>query len=157
MITLLRARRPNGIAGAYAEHVPVFHLVGMPNLATQANRLLVHHTIGNGEFGLFQKMADPVVCASAIMTPQNVAYETERLISEALYHRRPVYMAFPADAAKQTVVSRAEPLAPPTSDPNALKSATDAILSALAAARTACILPVCWWRAQGCETFCSPS
>ena len=77
----------NGIAGAYAEHVPVFHLVGMPNMTAQAGHMLVHHTLGNGEFDFFRKMADPVVCASAIMTPQNVAYETERLIAEALYHR----------------------------------------------------------------------
>ena len=26
----------NAIAGAYAEHLPVFHLVGMPNMAAQA-------------------------------------------------------------------------------------------------------------------------
>jgi indolepyruvate decarboxylase len=103
----------NAIAGAYAEHLPVFHLVGMPNMPTQAGRALVHHTLGNGEFDLFRKMAEPVVSASAVMTPQNVAYETERLIAEALYHRRPVYMAFPADVANQVVVSGAQPLDPP--------------------------------------------
>ncbi|MFY9872680.1 MAG: thiamine pyrophosphate-binding protein, partial [Candidatus Nitrosopolaris sp.] len=79
----------NAIAGAYAEHLPVFHLVGMPNMSIQAGHALVHHTLGNGEFDLFRKMTEPAVCASAIMTPQNVAYETERLIAEALYHRRP--------------------------------------------------------------------
>jgi hypothetical protein len=47
--------------------------------------------VGDGEFDIFRKMAEPVVCASAIMTPQNVASETERLIAAALYHRRPVY------------------------------------------------------------------
>src|ERR1700757_3470917 len=99
----------NGIAGAYAEHVPVFHLVGMPNLPAQAARKLVHHTLGNGEFEFFRKMAEPVVCASAVMTPQNVASETERLIAEALYHRRPVYMSFPGDLAEQKVVSSARP------------------------------------------------
>jgi indolepyruvate decarboxylase len=131
----------NAIAGAYAEHVPVFHLVGMPNMATQSARTLIHHTLGNGEFDLFRKMAEPVVCASAIMTPQNVAYETERLITEALHHRRPVYMALPADLANQPVVSTARPLDPATSDPEALKSATDAILAALGKAHSACILP----------------
>src|ERR1700761_3874076 len=50
----------NAIAGAYAEHVPVFHLVGMPNFPTQEARRLVHHTLGNGEFDLFRKMADSV-------------------------------------------------------------------------------------------------
>ena len=56
----------SGIAGAYAEHVPVFHLVGMPNLSAQAAHGLVHHTLGNGEFDFFHKMAEKVVCASAI-------------------------------------------------------------------------------------------
>jgi indolepyruvate decarboxylase len=111
------------IAGAYAEHVPVFHLTGMPNLPTQAAHAVVHHTLGNGEFDLFRKMAEPVVCASAILTPQNVAYETERLIAEALYHRRPVYMAFPADVAEQPTLSKAQPLDPPTSDPASLQEA----------------------------------
>jgi indolepyruvate decarboxylase len=131
----------SAIGGAYAEHLPVFHLVGMPNMPTQAARALVHHTLGNGEFDFFRKMAEPVVCASAIMTPQNVAYETERLIAEALYHRRPVYMAFPADSANQIVLSSAQPLDPAKSDPATLRSAADAVLAALEKARTACILP----------------
>jgi indolepyruvate decarboxylase len=131
----------NAIAGAYAEHLPVFHLVGMPNMSIQAGHALVHHTLGNGEFDLFRKMAEPAVCASAIMTPQNVAYETERLIAEALYHRRPVYMSFPGDLADQMVVSSARPLDPPISDPKVLQSVTDAIIAALQGAHTACILP----------------
>jgi indolepyruvate decarboxylase len=131
----------NAIAGAYAEHLPVFHLVGMPNMTIQAGHALVHHTLGNGEFDLFRKMAEPAVCASAIMTPQNVAYETERLIAEALYHRRPVYMSFPGDLADQMVVSSARPLDPPISDPAILQSVTDAIIVALQGAHTACILP----------------
>jgi indolepyruvate decarboxylase len=131
----------SAIGGAYAEHVPVFHLVGMPNMATQAGHGLVHHTLGNGEFDFFRKMAEPVVCASAIMTPQNVAHETERLIAEALYHRRPVYMAFPSDAASEPVLSTANSLDPPTSDPVTLKAATDAIIGKIEKARNACILP----------------
>lgn len=131
----------NGIAGAYAEHVPLFHLVGMPNLTSQAERALIHHSLGDGQFHIFRNMAEPVVCASAIMTPQNVAYETERLIADALYHRRPVYMAFPADVAEQMVLGRAGPVDPPISDPTALQFATDEIIAALQKAHTACILP----------------
>jgi indolepyruvate decarboxylase len=95
----------NGIAGAYAEHLPLFHLVGTPNMGAQSRRALMHHTLGNGEYNLFQRMTEPVVSAQAVMHPQNVAMETERLIAEALYHRRPVYMAFPADHANEAVVS----------------------------------------------------
>ncbi|GLX96616.1 hypothetical protein Hesp01_45660 [Herbidospora sp. NBRC 101105] len=38
----------NGIAAAYAEELPVFLLVNMPNTPVQARRSLVHHTLGNG-------------------------------------------------------------------------------------------------------------
>ena len=146
----------NAVAGAYAEHLPVFHLVGMPNMRPQAGRGLMHHTLGNGEFDLFRKMSEPVVCASAIMTPQNVAYETERLIAEALYHRRPVYMAFPADLANQMALGKAQPLDPPKSDSTTLRSATDAIVTALEGASTACILPGLLVARAGCERSCSP-
>jgi indolepyruvate decarboxylase len=131
----------NGVAGAYAEHLPVFHLVGTPNSSIQASRALMHHTLGNGEFDLFRRMAEPVVCGQAVMTPQNVAYETERLIAEALYHRRPVYMAFPADLANQPVLGEAPPISAPRSDPTMLGAAVDAIVEALDKADTACILP----------------
>ena len=131
----------NGIAGSYAENLPIFHLVGMPASRTQAARRLVHHTLGNGEFELFYKMTEPVVCARAIMTPENCAAETERLIAAALYHRRPVYMAFPTDYATAPVVGSAQPIPDPESDPNALAAAVKAVLGAFEAAKTACILP----------------
>jgi indolepyruvate decarboxylase len=127
----------NGVAGAYAEHLPVFHLVGTPNISTQAARALMHHTLGNGEYDLFRRMSEPVVCASAVMTPQNVAFETERLIFEALYHRRPVYMAFPADLAGQPVLGEARPIAAPGSNPDMLRAAADAIVAAVDRASTA--------------------
>ena len=131
----------NGVAGSYAEHLPVFHLVGAPNISTQAARALMHHTLGNGEYDLFRRMSDPVVCASAVMTPQNAAFEIERLIHEALYHRRPVYMAFPADLADQPVVGEAQPIPAPRSNPDMLNAAADAIVAALDEASTACVLP----------------
>ena len=50
-------------------------------------------------------MAEPIVSASAALTPQNAAAETERLIAAALYHRRPVYMAIPSDVADTPVLA----------------------------------------------------
>jgi indolepyruvate decarboxylase len=131
----------SAIAGAYAENIPVFHLTGMPTRAAQHKRQVVHHTLGNGEFDFFAKMAGPVTCARAIIRPQNAVYETERLIAQAFYHRRPVYMAIPADVADQEVLGSAQPLDPPRSNPDNLKAATEAILSALDSADAACILP----------------
>ncbi|MDX3077138.1 alpha-keto acid decarboxylase family protein [Streptomyces sp. NPDC088354] len=131
----------NGIAGAYTEHLPLFHLVGMPKMPVQAHHSMVHHTLGNGEFDLFQKMSDSVVCASAVMTPQNAAAETERLIAAALYHRRPVYMAFPADLAEMPVVGTAQPIPAPASDPAQVDAAVNAIADMLDRAGSACVLP----------------
>jgi indolepyruvate decarboxylase len=131
----------SGIAGAYAEHLPVFHLVGTPNLATQEGRALVHHTLGNGEFDLFHRMAEPIVCASTALTPQNVTAETERLIAAAFYHRRPVYMAIPSDVADMPVVAGAPSVSPPASDPASLSAATDAVAAAVNNAGQACVLP----------------
>lgn len=131
----------NGIAGSYAEHLPVFHLVGSPNLKVQSSRALMHHTLGDGEYSLFRRMAEPVVCAHAVITAQNVLYETERLIAEALYHRRPVYMAIPADQANLPVTAEMAPFPEASSQSTSLSRAADAILEALANVTTACVLP----------------
>lgn len=130
-----------GIAGAYAEHVPIFHLTGQPARATQEARAVVHHTLGNGEFDLFYDMTAPAVCARTIISPENCIAETERLIAAALYHRRPVYMAFPRDVADQPVIGSPQPVREPQSDPATLRSAVDAIADMIGRAQTACILP----------------
>ncbi|MCF8142528.1 MAG: alpha-keto acid decarboxylase family protein [Deltaproteobacteria bacterium] len=131
----------NGIAGSYAEHLPVFHLVGMPASGTQKSRKLVHHTLGNGQFDLFYHMTEPVVCGRAILTPDNCLCETERLIAAALYHRRPVYMAFPADYADMPVNGTAPAIGTCESDPPVLETAVDAIIDSVTRAKSACVLP----------------
>ncbi len=131
-----------GIAGSYTEHLPVFHLVGMPNLKTQRERRIVHHTLGNGEFDLFMKMTQPAVCASAILTPENATSEMERLVTAAIVHRHPVYLAIPADYANAPLLERETvvPAPAPATDPATLDEATDAIAEKLAKAKTAAIL-----------------
>ena len=41
----------NAIAGAFAEHVPVVHIVGAPSTATQAAGKATHHTLATGTSG----------------------------------------------------------------------------------------------------------
>ena len=132
----------SGIAGSYTEHLPVFHLVGMPNLKTQREHRIVHHTLGTGEFDLFVKMTQPAVCASAILTPENAAFEMERLINAAISHRRPVYLAIPADHVNATLTgpSAVAPLPTPASNPAAVEEAAQAVAEKLARAKTAAIL-----------------
>lgn len=130
-----------GIAGSYAENLPVFHLVGIPGQALMESRGKVHHTLGNGEFDLFYKMTEPVACARAIMTPENCASETERLIAAARYNRQPVYMAFPMDYATMQVLGKADPIPTPPSDAASLEAAVDAMVRLLTEAKTAVIMP----------------
>ncbi|WP_165067945.1 alpha-keto acid decarboxylase family protein [Paludisphaera rhizosphaerae] len=130
-----------GIAGTYAEHVPIFHIVGQPNRATKRSRAIVHHTLGDGEFDHFHQMASPAVCAHAVITPENCIAETERLIAALLYHRRPVYMALPTDVANIPVIGAAGPTEEPSSDPTSLERAVEAIVEAVSRANSACILP----------------
>ncbi len=133
----------NGIAGSYTEHLPVFHLVGMPNLKTQRERRIVHHTLGNGEFDLFVKMTQPAVCAWSILTPENTAAEMERLVAAAISHHRPVYLAIPADCVNAPLAGGTAPLkqAPAAAtDPATLAEALEAISAKLAQAKTAAIL-----------------
>jgi indolepyruvate decarboxylase len=131
----------NGIAGSYTEHLPVFHLVGLPNRKTQREHRIVHHTLGNGEFDLFVKMTQPAVCASAILTPENAAAEMERLVAAAVNHRRPVYLGIPADCANAPLSDAAAPLPAPASDPATLEDAVMAMADKLDRAQTAAILP----------------
>src|SRR6516164_9089948 len=131
----------SGVAGAYAEHVPIFHLTAQPSRAMMRDRAFVHHTLGNGEFDLFYEMTAPAVCARTIVTPENCIAETERLIAAALYHRRPVYMAFPMDVPDQPVLGQASPVPQPQSNPASLEKAVNAIVDAVTRAKTACVLP----------------
>jgi indolepyruvate decarboxylase len=132
-----------GLAGSYTEHLPVVHLVGMPNTKTQRERRLVHHTLGNGEFDVFLKMAQPAACASAILAPENAVSEMERLVSAVISHHRPVYLGIPADYATAPLIEACAVVPPapaPASDQEALNEAVAAAAAKLASARTAAIL-----------------
>ncbi len=131
-----------GVAGSYAEHNLVFHIVGMPNTSTQNKHAVVHHTLGNGEFDLFMAMATPVVCAKTMLTPENCVSETERVISTALEYHRPVYIAVPGDYVNaQVIPSHSPDISLEKSDPKALEEAVSVIIDKVSNARTACILP----------------
>ena len=133
----------NGLAGSYAEHLPVFHLVGMPASGVQKNHRLVHHTLGNGDFDVFYQMSQHLSCAYAILTPENCIDETERLIAAALKERRPVYMGFPSDYAVMPVIANGKHKKAESqkSDAQSLNAAVNAILEKLNASQKACIIP----------------
>ncbi|MFQ1668691.1 thiamine pyrophosphate-binding protein, partial [Klebsiella pneumoniae] len=70
----------NGIAGSFAEYVPVLHIVGAPCRGAQRRGELMHHTLGDGDFQHFYRMQQAVTTASAILDEQNACYEIDRVL-----------------------------------------------------------------------------
>lgn len=96
----------NGVAGAYAEHVGLVHVVGVPSIASQAKQLLLHHTLGNGDFTVFHRMSNNISHTSAFISDINSApHEIDRCIRDAYIHQRPVYVGLPANLVDATVPS----------------------------------------------------
>ncbi|MDC6118109.1 thiamine pyrophosphate-binding protein [Serratia rubidaea] len=120
----------NGIAGSYAEYLPVIHLVGAPTLRAQRAGDMVHHTLGDGDFGHFVRMAQEVTAAQASLTVENAKTEIDRLLGVALTERRPVYLLLPGDVAQAPLTPPLSPLALPAAD-----SSPEALAGFIAAAR----------------------
>jgi indolepyruvate decarboxylase len=131
-----------GIAGSYAENNMVFHIVGIPKMQTQKRHAIVHHSLGDGEYGTFMDMATPVVCASTMLTPENCVDEVERVIEAALENRQPVYIAIPHDYVNAEISSLTAPKNVfVKSDPATLEEVVSIITAKLSNAKQACIMP----------------
>ena len=89
----------NGLMGAMAERLPVFHLVGTPSLRIVRQGLICHHTLGDRNYARFEAISAAASCVSARLTPENAVIELERVIDKALEESRPAYLTFPMDLA----------------------------------------------------------
>ncbi|MBF0769825.1 alpha-keto acid decarboxylase family protein [Staphylococcus warneri] len=89
----------NGIAGSYAERVPVIAITGAPTRAVESAGKYVHHSLGEGTFDDYRKMFEPITTAQGYITPENATTEIPRLIQAAINERRPVHLHLPIDVA----------------------------------------------------------
>jgi TPP-dependent 2-oxoacid decarboxylase len=94
----------NGIAGSYAEDVPVVHIVGMPSRAAMERRAPLHHTLLDGDFLRFARMSREVTAAQAVLDPRTAAQEIDRVLQVALNTSKPVYLGVPVDVANAAVL-----------------------------------------------------
>src|SRR5258708_6136549 len=61
-----------GVAGSYAENVPVVVISGVPGSGNgPIGRPSVHHSLGDGDFGPFQRIFREITTAQTILTPDN--------------------------------------------------------------------------------------
>lgn len=92
----------NGIAGSFAERLPIVHIVGVPSTSAQDNHALLHHTLGDGRFDAFEEMSrkisisvvklenhfdDPIFAAKAVDRSLTIGFRTAR----------PIYISLPTD------------------------------------------------------------
>ena len=89
----------NGIAGSFAECVPVVHIVGYPPTPAIKNRAFLHHTLGpNPPYDVYMNMSKGISCASTLlMDKEGADKEIDRVLEVMCRERRPVYIGVPAD------------------------------------------------------------
>ncbi|KAI0198618.1 putative pyruvate decarboxylase [Astrocystis sublimbata] len=94
----------NGLAGAYSEMVPVVHIVGCPSTISQRGGMLLHHTLGNGDFNVFAGMSASISCAVAKLNdPAEIATQIDHALRECYLRTRPVYIMLPTDMATKKI------------------------------------------------------
>ncbi|MFF3749121.1 alpha-keto acid decarboxylase family protein [Streptomyces sp. NPDC002018] len=138
----------NGVAGSYAEYVPVVHLVLGPPAEAERTGALVHHTAGDGDYERFARAQRSVSVASASLTrPEDIpdaAGRIDRLLLAALREKRPVYLRMASDIALSTIPAPTRPLSEEERslpvDPGSLERFTDDAGRKLAEARSAAVL-----------------
>ncbi len=128
----------NAVAGSFAEHVAVVHIVGAPSSGTQAAGRIVHHSLGDGIFTQFLEMHDKITCARAAISPETACSEIDRVLTAVRSHHLPGYLLLPADVGEQPAEPAGRPLSPPrtVTDPNALGAFATAAAKLLADAET---------------------
>ncbi|OAL63527.1 pyruvate decarboxylase [Trichophyton rubrum] len=94
----------NAIAGAYSEYVPIVHIVGQPSTSSQRDGMLLHHTLGNGDFNVFANMSAGISCSVAKLNdPRDAAAYIDSTLKECWVRSRPVYITLPVDMVKQKI------------------------------------------------------
>ena len=124
----------NAIAGSYAEHVPVVHIVGGPSKDAQGTRRALHHSLGDGDFEHFLRVSREITCAQANLMPATATREIDRVLSEVREQRRPGYLLLSTDVARFETEPPTAPLPRYTggTSPRALALFTDAAAELIA-------------------------
>ncbi|KAI3404261.2 hypothetical protein KGF56_002900 [Candida oxycetoniae] len=135
----------NAIAGAYSEHVGLLHVVGIPSTESQKKELLLHHTLGNGDFTVFHKISSLIsVTTSALNDLANATAEIDRVIESAFINQRPTYLAFPSNFFDKKVprskLDKPLNLSPPPNNHEVQEEVLNEILSMISKAKDPVII-----------------
>ncbi|CAI4449873.1 CIH_collapsed_G0018000.mRNA.1.CDS.1 [Saccharomyces cerevisiae] len=133
------------IKGSYAEHVGVLHVVGVPSISAQAKQLLLHHTLGNGDFTVFHRMSANISETTSMITDIATApSEIDRLIRTTFITQRPSYLGLPANLVDLKVpgslLEKPIDLSLKPNDPEAEKEVIDTVLELIQNSKNPVIL-----------------
>jgi len=132
----------NGIAGAYAENVPMVHISGIPPLHVVQKGILVHHTLVDGNYDNIMNCMKEFTVAQTRLTPANAAFEIDRVLRQCFLDRRPVHIQLASDIThvKIEVDERPLDLRYPSVEPDLLQSVVDQLCGILAKAKSPALL-----------------
>ncbi|SGZ53252.1 CIC11C00000003606 [Sungouiella intermedia] len=135
----------NGVAGSFAEHVGMLHIVGIPSLDSQKKQLLLHHTLGNGDFSVFHRMSKNISQTTGVLSdPETAADTIDRVIEQAFINQRPSYLAFPANMVNVEVpkerLNTPLNLNVPENDPDAQEEVLETVIDMIKNAKNPVII-----------------
>ncbi len=120
----------NGIAGAYAENLPVIFVSGSYNTNDPNANHYLHHTLGTNNYSYQYEMVRHITCeAVRVLHAEDAPYLIDRAIRAALRDHRPAYIEIPYNLANQSCNEPAPYetlLSADYSDPKNLAAAVDA-------------------------------
>lgn len=132
----------NGVAGAFAEYVPMVCLSGAPPLHSFQHRAYLHHTTAEGNYEDVINAYRPFTVACARLTPQNAVDEIDRVLRACMREKRPVYIQIPSDITFFEINVPDHPLSliDPKSDPTQLSNLLLSIQNRLTQAKNPVVL-----------------
>ena len=130
-----------GLAGSFAEHLPVVAITGAPPLSEIQRKALLHHTAGDGNYGNMMTCGREFSAAQSRITPQNAVSEIDRCLRTCILQKRPVYIQVPSDLAYARIETPAAAIRTECrSDAGMLREFSDAALQRIQAATSIAIL-----------------
>lgn len=82
----------------------IVHIVGVPSNEAQKKQMLLHHTLGNGDFTVFHRMSTNICETTAFLDDLATACnEIDRCLRTAYTMQRPVYIALPSNMVDMKV------------------------------------------------------
>ncbi|MFP1805430.1 alpha-keto acid decarboxylase family protein [Lonsdalea quercina] len=119
----------SAIAGAYAESVPIILLTGAPPLYAREYRILLHHSLADGQLDHDMICFRQFTADQLLITPENAAQSIPRVISRAWVEKKPVYLQLPSDISDVEIEVPDTPYdyVMPQSDVRRLQMAADAL------------------------------